>query len=148
MQDTGSIGFAVVIYSLSKIIERRENMRLKNWNSFVKKISSYIKLSILALSEDNESAFESYLEAMRKSMSTLSINLKPYIQDVLRKAAVNKASRIYEHGISLGRTAKLLGVSQWELTQYAGQSEKISEIEYNKTLDIQKRAKMALEFFA
>jgi predicted transcriptional regulator len=73
--------------------------------------------------------------------------MKPYIQEVLRKASINKASKIYEHGISLGQTAQLLGITQWELSEYSGQTN-VSDNDYNKTLDIKKRAKMALEFFS
>jgi hypothetical protein len=35
---------------------------------------------------------------------------------------ISKGSRLYEHGISIGRTAKLLGVSKWDLMQYAGKT--------------------------
>src|SRR3989344_9588914 len=58
IQDAGSITFAVVIYSLSKLIEKRDYMKIKNWNSFVKKMSAYMNLSVLALSENRNDAFE------------------------------------------------------------------------------------------
>ena len=63
----------------------------------------------------------------------------------MRKASINKASRIYEHGISLGKTAQLLGITQWELTEYTGQ--KREEKPYG-ALSAKKRAQMALEFFS
>ena len=41
---------------------------------------------------------------------------------MFRRARINKASRIYEHGISLAQTAELLGITQWELMKYLGQT--------------------------
>lgn len=146
IQDSGSITLAVVMYSLSKIIERSDHERLKNWSSFVKKCLSWMQLAIRALQENNQQAYEKYLGEARRSLMTVSPNLRLYIQDVLRKASINKASRIYEHGVSLGKTAQLLGVTQWELAEYAGQK-KAEEQGYH-TFDIKKRAAMALEFFA
>ena len=99
------------------------------------------------MEEKKEDKYIEYLERIRKTISSISISLKPYIEEVLRKASINKASKMYEHGISLGQTAKLLGVTQWELTEYAGQT-KISDDYYNSTLDIKRRAQMALEFFS
>ncbi len=146
-QDTGSIALAVLIYSLSKILEKKSKINLKNWNLFVKKFNSFIDLAIKSLEEEDQKRYEDYLERSRKLLTSLSIDLKNYIQDVFRKASINKASKIYEHGISLGKTAKLLGVSQWELSEYAAQT-KVSGIDYNRTLDTKKRAKVALEFFS
>jgi len=146
-QHTDSITLAILIYTLSKLLERKESLKVKNWDSFIKKINSFITLAISALEEKKEDKYIEYLERIRKTISSISISLKPYIEEVLRKASINKASKMYEHGISLGQTAKLLGVTQWELTEYAGQT-KISDDYYNSTLDIKRRAQMALEFFS
>ncbi len=146
VQDAGSVTLAVIIYTCAKLLERGDNKRMKHWDRFVKKICSLFSLCILALKEKNFAAYESYLEKIRGTSGAFSPNLKPYIQEVLRKAAINKASKIYEHGISMGRTAKLLGISQWELAEYAGQRE--VEFKDNNPASIKKRAWMALEFFS
>ena len=147
IQDEGSITSAVLIYTLSKLIERKEYIHIKNWNKFVKRINSFLALAEKALREKNYEAYERHLEAARKSLILISVNIKPYIQEVLRKASINKASKIYEHGLSLGKTAKLLGVTQWELAEYTGQS-RISDIPASITESEKVRAKMALEFFS
>jgi hypothetical protein len=146
-QDNGSIMIAVLVYSLSKILERKENMKIKNWNEFMKKIISYLSMATVAALEGNEIAYEQHLERARKTLNSLSINLKPYIQEVVRKASINKASKIYEHGISLGKTASLLGISEWELTDYIGQS-KASESTFIRSMDVKKRIQIAMEFFS
>lgn len=146
IQDSGSITLAVIIYTLSKLIERSDQRRLKKWPEFSKRFNSWISLNIQALQEKKMEQYERYLEEMRKTLAATSINLKPYIQEVLRKASINKASRIYHHGISLGKTAQLLGITQWELSEYAGQKE--GDDQSSNTLDVKKRAKTALEFFS
>ena len=44
------------------------------------------------------------------------------------------------------KTAKLLGISMWELANYAGQTG-ISDVRESKTLDVNSRIKLAKEFF-
>lgn len=146
-QHTDIIATAVFIYALSKILERKSKLKIKNWNEFVKKINSYLSLAITALIEGKNDIYLEHIERARKVMTSISVNLKPYIQDVFRKASINKASKIYEHGISLGQTSKLLGITEWELSEYSGQSN-LSENEYNSTLTTKKRAEMAMEFFS
>lgn len=146
IQDPGSLTIAVLAYSLGKLLERRDGMKIRGWDDFVKKFNSYIPLAIKALKENKVEAYENYLLLARKSLSSISGNLRKDINDVLRKASINKASKIYEHGISLGKTADLLGVTQWELADYTGQM-KVDE-SHTHTLNIKRRAQMALEFFS
>lgn len=146
-QDSGSIAIAVIVYTLSKLIERKENLQVKNWQKFVKRIDSFLSLAEKALKQGNIEAYESHLESARKSMTLLSVNLKPYIQEVMRKASINKASKIYDHGISMEKTSQLLGITQWELAEYTGQTN-TPDTAFNITLDQKRRAKMALDFFS
>lgn len=146
-QEEGCITLAILIYSLSKIIERRDYEGIKSWDKFVKKFNSSLDLAILATKENKIKEFDNYLQMARKALTSISVNLKPYIQEVLRKASINKASRVYEHGISMGRTARMLGITQWELSEYTGQRN-IPDNPYNETIDVKIRAKTAMEFFS
>lgn len=146
-QDIGSITTAVIVYSLSKLIDRKQTLKIKNWNQLMKKITSQFSLAIRALKENKEAKYQNYMQMTRRTISSTALNIKPYIQEVLRKASINKASKIYAHGISLGRTAEILGVSEWELSEYTGQT-KIPDVKYNISLDVKKRAALALEFFS
>ncbi|MEK6928776.1 MAG: hypothetical protein AABW65_02375 [Nanoarchaeota archaeon] len=146
VQDAGSITLAVLIYSFSKIIERNDYKKMKNWDKFKKKIIGLLNLSVLALEQKKVDKYENYLKEAQMSMYGMVGNMKPYIREVLRKASINKASKIYEHGISMGKTSELLGITQWELSEYAGQKHL-----YQKPFSsssVKKRAEMALEFFS
>ena len=146
-QDSASITIAVIIYAISKLIERKDYNKISNWDKFVKKFNSTLDLAIKALKEKKDEAYGKYIDRARQIISSQSITLKPYIQDVLKKASINKASKIYEHGVSIEQTAKLLGITQWELSEYIG-SKDIADLKQNQTMNIKSRAKMALEFFS
>lgn len=146
-QDSSSITIAVMIYALSKFVEREDFKKMSGWDKFVKKFNATIDLAIKALKDENDKAYEKHIQKARQIISSHSPSLKQYIHDVLKKASINKGSRIYEHGISLEQTAKLLGISQWELSDYIG-SKTLADIKQNQTIDVKTRAKMALEFFS
>ena len=144
-QDPDNIAVAVIVYSLSKIIEREQYKQQSGWNKFYKTYIKAIDNLILAIKGNDDGKIKLQLETIRKEINALSGNLKKYIQDVFRKASINKASKIYEHGISLEQTANLLGISIWELASYAGQ--KTDDIISTKTLDIKQRIKIAEDMF-
>jgi len=144
-QETGSVTIAVMLYALSKIIERDDFKKIRSWDLFVKKFNSLLNLSITALKQNNQDKYRKYIELARKALESHSISLKPYIQEVLKKASINKGFKIHAHGISLEQTSKLLGISQWELSEYIGQT---SHEKHTPTINTKTRAKAALEFFS
>lgn len=145
-QDPDNIALAVIIYSLSKIIERPTYRLQKGWNNLFKQLLIGVENSIDALKKGDEKHLMGHLEKLRKRVEGFSGPLKKYIQDVFRKASINKASKIYEHGISMEKTAKLLGVSLWELANYSGQRQ-TEDKEYGRTISTKERIKLAEEFF-
>ena len=145
-QDADNIAVAVIIYSLSKIIEREDYRKYPGWNQFYKTIISLIDNSIISLKKNDEKKFKEGLRLVRQSINKLSGKLKIYIKDVFRRATINKASRIYEHGISLEKTASLLGITMFELAEYAGQTG-IPDVPESKTLGVKSRIKLAEDMF-
>ncbi len=145
-QDPDNIAVAVAVYSLSKIVERKEYTNFTGWKEFYRIILSCIDGSVNAIKKDDDKRLKENLTLIRKTVSKLSGKLKSYIQDVFRKAEINKASKIYEHGISMEKTASLLGITMFELANYAGQ--KPDGIEsMTKTVGTKERIKTAMEMF-
>ena len=62
---------------------------------------------------------------------------------MLDAARIKKGSKMHQHGISMARTAELLGITQWELQDYIGKQQewKIKE------MPVLKRLKIAREMF-
>jgi hypothetical protein len=147
-QDPENIAVAVAVYSISKVIERTEYRTFAGWKDFYKAILSAVDNSINAIKKNDDKKLSDNLVSIRQSVSKLSGRLKDYIQDVFRKAEINKASKIYEHGISMERTASLLGITIWELANYAGQRADFSEDKSEKTISTKDRIKLAMEIFS
>ena len=146
-QDPDNIALAVIVYSISKIIERKENYRTSpGWNKFYLGIIMGLDNMIDTLKKGDEAHLRTHMEELRKRVEGVSGKLKKYILEVFNKASINKASRIYEHGISMEKTAKLLGITMWDLASYSGQTG-ISDVKFGKTLDAKARIKLAMEFF-
>ncbi len=145
-QDPDNIATAVVIYSIGKIIERKKYRDFPEWNALYKKIILSIDECINSIRKDREEDFSRSINSLRKYIDRLSGKLKEYVQDVFRKAQINKASKIYEHGISMEKTAGLLGVTMYELALYAGQANVLDGFGH-KIVDVKTRVKTAMEIF-
>lgn len=141
-----NIAVAVIVYSLGKIFERQDYHSMKGWPNFRRIVLSSLKYSIDDLKQNNEEKFRKDFILIRKAINKISGKLKIYINEVFKNAEINKASRIYEHGISFGKTAKMLGVSMYDLATYTGHTG-ISEVPLNQTINVKTRIKMLEELF-
>jgi len=145
-QDPENITVAVIVYSLSKILEREQYHKLPGWDSFYNIYIKAIDKTILALQKNDDKELTKNLELIRTAIHKLSGKLKIYIQDVFIKARINKASNLYSHGISMEKTAKLLGITLFDLANYAGQTD-LPEVTHSKALDVKARIKLAMDMF-
>ena len=146
-QDMDNIMVAVLVYALSKVMERDHYREMPGWNEFYKAMLKNLDSAIFALEKDDVERFRTSVGKVRGDIEKISSSLKSYIRDVFYKAEVNKASKLYEHGLSLEQTSHLLGVSLWDLSSYVGQST-ISEAHANVSLPIKQRIKIAEEIFS
>lgn len=148
-QHRGEILVPVIAYTLSKIVERKDGLGINEneWKSFIKEIGLNINKAVNYLGGRDYDDYESTLEVILKSIESISPDIKDKIKEVLRKAFINKASRLYEHGLSIEHTAGILGITQWELLEYAGQTG-IPDIKESISLDVKKRAKLVMGFFS
>ena len=144
--DPDNIAAAVIVYALGKIIEREDYRTLPGWNEFYKVYISSIDKIIDAIKRKDDVAYRKNIQLIRNALGKVSGKLKDYIQDVFRSASINKASRIYEHGISMEKTAHLLGVTMFELAEYTGKG-KHADVPEAKTADVKSRIKLAMEMF-
>jgi len=145
-QDPHSVSTAVLMYSLSKIFERSRYRDYDDWNLFYDTCISDLQMAALALSKDKEKEYEKYITDLLKVMNKLDSKLRVYIEEVFDRAKISKGSRLHEHGLSLGRTAKILGVSEWELMDYTGKTG-IADVKLSLSKNIDERLKLARSLF-
>lgn len=144
--DPDNIAAAVIVYSLSKIIERVNYSSLPGWKKFYDTYLLSIDKIISSVEKKDDESYRKNIQIIRDAIEKLSGPLKQNIQDVFRKASINKASKLYEHGISMETTAKLLGISIFELADYAGTKETMNPTE-TKTISARERIKTAMGMF-
>ncbi len=114
-QEKDSVSVAVVIYALSKIIERGEIA-----GNFIKKVSKNLKKCYDLLSNDDYNRYRERMNSIFGLISGFDEKFRVYVQDVLQKSMIKKGSMLYGKGISMAQAARVLNLSQWELMDYAG----------------------------
>jgi len=147
VQDQYSITIAVLIYSLSKIYEREFNYnKFKGFKVYCYDCVRGLEVAKEKLENNDIQGFEDTLSKYIKNLNKVHIKLQQSIQDVFEQAKISKASRIHEHGISLGRTAELLGITRFDLMNYIGKTY-IADAKEAFTIDPEKRLKFARSLF-
>jgi len=144
-QDGDNILVAVILYALGKIIEKGKPYYKENYQRYIRSYLEIIDKSISYLKKEDYKNFRNQINFIINSRE-LSGDLKRHLQGLFRKAKINKAGKVYEHGISMEKTAKLLGISLWELAEYSGQTG-INEMKQGKTMNVRDRIKIAEEIF-
>jgi hypothetical protein len=146
MQEEDSIIITVLIYSLSKAFERPNYAQFKDWNFFVETCTNNLKKAYDNLLNNKLDDYRKNIKDILQVIDKLESKLKIYIGDVFHNAFIVKGSRLYEHGISAGRTAELLGLNQFELMDYIGKTG-IDDIKEGVTLSASKRLNIARSLF-
>jgi len=146
IQDKYSISIAVIMYSLSKIFERTSYQKYRDWNLFYDNVLKCLKDAKDFLEIDKIDKYEECTKNILKIINKLESKLKIFIKDVFEKSKVSKGSRLYEHGLSISKAAELLGISEWELMDYAGATG-ISDVGFSISKSIKERLKYARELF-
>jgi hypothetical protein len=121
-QDEDSISIAVVIYALSKIIEREHKPMDRT-------VIEKLEQAYDCLSSNDFHNYKKSIHGITSIISSLDSKLKLYIEEVISQSQIRKGSKIYEHGISLARASEMLGISQWELMCYVGNTQIIDRSE-------------------
>ncbi len=140
------VSIAVLIYSINKVLERKNYKEYSGYDGFLENAINRLYRAIDKLEKDKEEEFREEIKKLRRDTEKTAGDFKKHIKRVFEKASINKASRVYEHGISMERTANLLGISSWDLANYVGKTG-IPEVNLNKTMTAKKRAKTALKLF-
>ncbi len=116
-QDDDSISFAVLVYALGKVVQRfcEKGVSCRHFAPLLKDAKD-------ALEAGNNEKYRLLIKGLFDEIKKHDDKLRLYTTEVLDQARIKKGSSMHEHGISLARTAELLGISQWELQDYIGKT--------------------------
>jgi hypothetical protein len=138
-QDADSNQVAVVCYALSKILERSKDVDFT-------KIRKKFVLALEDLEAEDVIEYRSGIKSILKEIAEMDSKLGLYINEVIEQAKINKGSKIYDHGVSLGRVSEILGISPWDLMNYVGKTKIIDRI--NPDSNPEKRLETARYIFS
>lgn len=119
-QDEDSVAIAIVLYSLYKIYSRSDYFEMKSWSVFNRKTLDFLRVAREMLLKGDFVRYRNVVNDYLRSADKLDSRLKRYVSDVINDAKISKGSRLYEHGISAGRTSEVLGISKFDLMGYVG----------------------------
>ncbi len=146
-QDEYSITTAVLIYALSKIYERDfQYAKLKGWQFFCIDCFKGLEIARNKLVNNDIQGFDTALKKYINTLEKLDPKLRLYIKEIFRRSKITKASRLYEHGLSVGRTAELLGITKFEVMDYIGKTY-IADVKENTTIKPLERLNFARGLF-
>ena len=139
-QDETSVSIVVLVYALSKIIERKQNELDYTY------ILKFLETARNHLQNNEEYNFSVIIKKLFSEISNIDDKLKLYIQEVINQAQIKKGSQLYKHGLSYAKAAEILGISQWELMGYIGKT-KLNE-DIPNIVDVRTRLKFARGLFS
>ena len=136
-QDKYSITLAVTIYSMSKIYRTKKDVDVF--------ILPHLEDAINFLSKGKLNLYEAEIKQIIKDITKKNQKTKYYIEEVLERAQIKKASRMFEHGISMGQVADALGISMWDLMDYVGKTRIVDDFEHH--INMKERLKFTRGLF-
>ncbi|MCX6707138.1 MAG: hypothetical protein NT001_03275 [Candidatus Woesearchaeota archaeon] len=138
-QDQDSVSVAVIIYSMSKMIERSG----KDLEDIAGKFAGLIRDAVALLEKNMIDEYETAIKRIFDSISKEDERLGAFIQEIIEQAEIKKGSKLYDHGISIARSAEVLGISQWDLMSYVGKTTMTEAA----PVDVKKRLEFARGLF-
>ena len=114
-KDLDSISITVLIYSLYKTIFCLDEEDYLSMLSLLKKARRYLK-------DNNFGAYNRTIKKMFKVVERCNVKVKQHLQDVMQAARIKKGTVLLQKGLSLGQAAGLMGLSNWDLQQYASKT--------------------------
>lgn len=138
-QEDDPLALAVLVYALSKVFQRCVEKQ-----QVCPSVLPAIERAREVLAQGDEDSYRSTIKNILREISDIDQQMKLYIQEVIENARIKKGSKIHQHGISIARTAELLGISQWELQTYIGQQQ---EENHYDGVRIEERIRFTREIF-
>ncbi|PIN73114.1 hypothetical protein COV20_06445 [Candidatus Woesearchaeota archaeon CG10_big_fil_rev_8_21_14_0_10_45_16] len=137
-KDLDMISVTVIIYSLYKIIARLEQA---DYDELV----IQLKKARQNLERNNFGPYNRSIKSIYDIIHRSSIKVKEHLQDVMQAARIKKGTALLEKGLSIGQAAGLMGLSNWDLQQYASQTTALGA--HTESIPAHKRLKKALTIF-
>lgn len=137
-KDLDIISITVLIYSLYKIVN---NITDKDYQAILNELKNAVK----AIKEHDLKPYNRSIKNVYSLIRKCDVQVKEHLQDVMQAARIKKGTALLEKGLSIGQAAGLMGLSNWDLQQYAA---KTTALQFEaETLPVKERMKLAFNMF-
>ncbi len=113
-QDEDSISVAVLMYALSKVMERGK--------LDASEIASLLERAKSSLEAHNPEGCRMAVRLAIRKVAEADSRLRIFVNSVIDQAQLKKGCKICQHGVSVARTANIIGISKWDLMQSLGKT--------------------------
>ena len=137
-KDLDVISVTVLIYSVYKVItiipkESRQS------------IVEELKLARQFLDQGNYGRYNKSIKNLFELVKEYNSKVKEHLHNVMHAARIKNSAVLLRKGLSIGQAAGLMGLSNWDLQQYAAQTAYVGE--HHERIPVKKRLLTAMRIF-
>jgi hypothetical protein len=132
-KDLDVVSITVLFYSIYKVIDCIDD---ESFDYLIKGMNN-------ARDALQANSFGRYNKAIKNMFVTVrgcNAKIKEHFQDVMAASRIKKGAVLLQKGLSLGQAAGLMGLSNWDLQEYAGRTvvlgAHVEKIQASKRLDL------------
>ena len=137
-KDLDLIAVTVLLYSFYKVASTIKEADRK---ALIKELNG----AIYSMENRQLGQYNSRIRNMFKLVKQSHSKVKEHLQDVMQAARIKKGTVLLEKGLSIGQAAGLMGLSNWDLQEYAGKS--VSIHNHEELVEVKHRLKTAENIF-
>jgi len=138
LKDLDVISITVLIYSIYKVVKDLNDTDYLSLLEQLKRSRNYLQTGDYA---NYNKSMKGLFDLVRKG----NAQVREHLQDVMQAARIKKGTTLLEKGLSIGQAAGLMGLSNWDLQQYAGKTPALGS--HNETVPAKLRVKRAFSLF-
>ncbi len=137
-KDLDVISITVLVYSIYKIAK---DMLPQNYKDLLTELKSTKKYLEKNQFRNYNNSIKTLFNIVRRS----NTKVKEHLEDVMHAARIKKSAVLLTKGLSIGQAAGLMGLSNWDLQQYAGRTTSLEQ--HKEAVPATKRMMTALKIF-
>ncbi len=118
-EDADMVNISLIAYALYKLLSKQHVLESEQWNEFAKNV--VLDLEQANKMHDRGEDIGKFIEGeIIRDITRIDVSLGNYVNDVIEKARVKQASRIYAMGLSVDKAISLTGADRFRLLDYIG----------------------------
>ena len=137
-KDLDLISVTVLIYSIYKVLNLMKDEDKKD-------LVTELENARNNLNQRNLGRYNRNIKSLFSIVRSCNAKVKVHLQDVMYAARIKKGAVLLQKGLSIGQAAGLMGLSNWDLQQYASKTT-IAE-SFKVSAPAKKRLQFALKLF-